>query len=437
MKKHTPPIISVDIVILGAGIAGYEAFRSLSNRLRRKRINKTILIIDKNNYFTFVPMLHEAATGSIEPTHCAIPLRELVHGTPHTFLKASVLSVHPEKSIVETSKGAVEFGTCIIALGSTNNYYNIPGANEHTYSVRTLEAAIKLKHDFISLLDNACKDTISVSVVGGGYTGVEVAGQYSDLVHHDLKKLYPEKQITVHLIQGADTILLGMSQKVQTTVYNKLKKDGVEIHLNSQVTAVTPTTIKLSDDSVIESDLTIWTAGFGNVGTCLLGDNYCERGRIVVNGHLQLPNHPNIYAIGDISLVKDPEHAIPSPQLAEAAHKQGEYVGKHLVARLRNRAIPFFSFKSKGTLMPVGDWYGVAEVGPFIFFGKFAWWLRRTVYVMFMPGIIRKLRIVIDWTLHTFSFRHFINTEESKEMKEATKRQQVTLSVDEPVQTKK
>jgi len=118
--------------------------------------------------------------------------------------------------------------------------------------------------------------------------------------------------------------------------------------------------------------------------------------------------------IGDVSCITDGNQKISNPQLAEAAHKQGQYVPRHLVAKLRNKKYKKFIFKAKGALMPVGDWYGVAVIGPFTLFGRLAWWIRRTVYLLFIPGIQRKLRIVFDWTLHSFGFRHFINVTDEK-----------------------
>jgi len=408
-ESHT-----TDILILGAGIGGYETFRTLSKRLKRSGLEKHITIVDQNNYFTFVPMLHEVATGSIEPTHCAIPLRELTYNTPHTFLKASVEHIDPKKKQVQTDKGILSFNDyCVIALGSTTHYFNTPGAKEYSYNVRTLEAAMRLKHDFLSMLDIYKDETLTITIVGGGYTGVEVAGQYADLANKDIAKLYPEKKIHIRIIQSGDVILPYMPKNVQERVHTRLTEQGVEIVTKEKVTGVTKGSVRLQSRGSQKSDITIWTAGFENVAPHFLHTGYNTQGRIDVTGELTMIDHPDTYAAGDIANIVNPSTRIAYPQLAEAAHLEGEYIAHHIVKRIQGKTRQkHFVFQSKGQLMPVGDWWGVAQIGPFTLFGKLAWWIRRTVYVLFMPGILRKLRIVFDWTIHSFGFRDFIHVEQ-------------------------
>lgn len=185
--------IKTDVVIVGAGIGGYETFRTLTKFLKRSHIKKQILIIDQNNYFTFTPMLHEVASGSIEPQHATLPLRELVYKTPHQFLKARVEKIDPERKIIFTSQGQITYEFCVVGLGSGVNYFNTKGAEEFCYGVRTLSKAIKLHEDIFQALENSSQEEIIFTIIGGGFTGVEVAGQFMHLVNHDLKKLYPTK----------------------------------------------------------------------------------------------------------------------------------------------------------------------------------------------------------------------------------------------------
>ena len=408
--------METDILILGAGIGGYETFRTLSKSIKRKKLKKRITIVDQNNYFTFVPMLHEVATGSIEPTHCAIPLRALVAGSPHRFVQARVEHIDPDARAVQTSMGTITYSeACVIALGSTTNYFGTPGAKEHTYNVRTLEAAMELKHDFLSMLDSCDTDELHITIVGGGYTGVEVAGQYCDLVHKDLKKLYPEKTIGIRIVQSGDNVLPHMSKHVQKKVCARLMDEGVDIITGDRVTGVGKKHIVLKSGQTLDSDITIWTAGFANLGPTYLDSGFNDRGRINVTGELTMPDYDDVYAVGDIANITDPDTNIAYPQLAEAAHLEGEYIAHHIVRGLQGKKTKRFVFRSKGQLMPVGDWWGVAELGPITLFGKLAWWIRRTVYVMFMPGTLRKLRIIFDWTVHSFGYRDFINVHTKKQ----------------------
>ncbi len=403
-----------DIVILGAGIGGYEAYRTLKKQLKQVAVDAHITIVDQNNYFTFIPLLHEVATGSVEPTHASIPLRELVYNTPHTFINASVERVDHEKKQVRTSRGIIEFKYCIIALGSEVNFYGVPGAREYTHQVRTLEDALDLKYALVEEMEHDEKEECIITIVGGGFVGVEIAGQYGMLKNGDLKKLYPHKKLIVRVIEPNSTILGSLKPGVQKHVHERLEKLGVEFRFNTSVIEVTKDAVVLKNGERLESDITVWSAGFANLGEELVGKERCDRGRIKVDEYLRVTGQESCYAIGDIACALDGVTGKPYVQLAEAAHKAGHYVGRHLAATLAGRSYEKFVFKSKGQLMPVGDWYGVAIFNSFTFYGWFAWWLRRTVYLMYMPGVLRKLRIMIDWTVHSFGFGHFILIEKNQ-----------------------
>jgi len=403
---------TTDIVILGAGIGGFETFRSLNKLLRRYKIDAHITIIDQNNYFTFVPLLHEVATGFIGPTHCAVPLREIVYRTPHTFVNARVTRVDQDNKQIHTTSGMIDYTYCVIALGSAINYYDIPGAREYAHHVRTLDAALHLKDAFVQTIESCSTRDMSITIVGGGYTGVEIAGQYASLKKRDIACLYPDIDLHIRIIQPGDCILAHMPEKVRARVTARLEKMRVEIILDDHVTKVESTSVTTTKHTY-HSDLTIWTAGFENIGPDYVDERVCERGRIKVNEHLILEQDDACYAVGDIACATNLQSTIPYPQLAEAAHKGAQHVARHIASRYTKKSIKPFSFESKGELMPVGDWYGVAMIGPITLYGRFAWWLRRTVYVLFMPGILRKLRIVFDWTMHSFGFCHFIKVDRS------------------------
>lgn len=402
--------LKTDILILGAGIGGYETFRSLARRLKRAGLRKKITIVDQNNYFTFVPMLHEAAAGSIEPHHCAIPLRELTAGTPHEFLKARLEKIIPEKKRAITNMGEIAYDYCVVALGSGVNYFGVPGADKYTHHVRSLMGAMRLHHDFIELLEHTHKKNIALTVVGGGYTGVEVAGQFSDFVRKDLKKLYPDTTVSVSLIETGGLVLKYMPERVRRHVTQRLKKMGVRLLLKTKVNRVEKDRLIISRGAPIQSDITIWTTGFRNLAENFLKSECTTNCRVPVTNSLTFTKDSSLYAVGDTMYLLSPDSDIPYPQLAEAAHKEGQYVARHLVRRLQGKKTRPFTFKPKGTLMPVGDWWGVMALlgGKIILFGPVAWWIRRTVYLFFMPGLIRKIKIAFDWTLHGLGFRYIL-----------------------------
>lgn len=408
--------IQTDILILGAGIGGHKTFRTLQKLLRRYGLKKQITIVDRNNYFTFVPLLHEVAGGAVEPGHSAIPLREVVSGTPHQFICAEINTVDPATRTVSTSEGEISYEYCVLALGSGVNFFGVPGAAEHCYTVRTLQAAMHLRETIIKKLEDT-RDATTINVVGGGFSGVEVAGQLAYLIKRDFKKLYPNDQITIGLIELGKTVVPQTLPKAQQIIKQRLNKMGVVLHLETQVKEVAADSILLGDGSRIRSDITIWCAGVGNVAEQFLPKEYCERGRLPVTEFLTASKTDSLYGVGDVILGHNAGSEIFFPQLGEAADYEGEYVAGHIANRLRGKPTKPFFFRSKGILMPIGDRYGVAVFGKVVLSGLPAWWLRRTVYVMFMPGFLFKLQLIFDWTLRLFGFSYIISTEPNKKNK--------------------
>ncbi len=410
VEAHALPITKTDILILGAGIGGYEAFRTLNKHLRRAGLRKTITIVDQNNYFTFTPLLHEVAAGSVEAAHATIPLRELTYKTPHHFVRARVQKVLPAENKVVTTIGEITYEYCVIALGSGVNFFNIPGAEKNSYTVRTLTEAMRLRSDLMAKVDS-CQTNVDLTIVGGGYTGVEVAGQLQDLIITDIKKLYPEKKVTMSLVQSGPTLVPMLAKDVQAAITKRLTKMGVALLFNSGVKKVNESSVLLSDGTERPSDLTVWCAGFSSIADEFMPSGTCERGRVGVTHFLNHPDFANLYGVGDIICGKNEGEEMMYPQLGEAAHRQGEYVGRHIVAAMGGKKLKPFYFKSLGTIMPIGDGYGIVAFKHLRLFGWFAWWIRRTVYVAFMPGLTRKIKIVVDWTLRLFGFSDILDVE--------------------------
>jgi NADH dehydrogenase len=405
MKKT---IIETDILILGAGIGGYETFRTLSKELKKNRLPQKITIVDQNNFFTFTPMLHEVASGAIEPSHCTVSLRELVYTTPHEFIKSRVTKIDPTKKMVATEAGSIHYTYLVIGLGSGVNYFNTPGAAENSYNVRTLVAAMKLRHDIVAAFE-ANQEPLTISIIGGGYTGIETASQLLHLFQHDLTKLYPGVKAHIRVVEAGNTILSTLPNQVQQTIKAYLMARGIEFILAKPVKSVEKNSITFTDGTELSSTITVWCAGVKNQADSYLPSEFQEKGRLPVNQYLQLTTDESVYVVGDMALFKNQDSEIPVPQLGESAHQEGRYVAKKIANTLKKRTTKPFAFRSLGMLIPVGDWYGVLIAGNFVLFGALAWWIRRTAYLLFMPGLLRKLKIIVDWTLHSLSFRYIIN----------------------------
>lgn len=402
-----------DILILGAGIGGYETYRSLNRLLAWHGLNKTITIVDEHNYFTFAPLLHEVASGSVEPSHCTFSLTEMVYKTPHQFIKATVKKVNAEQKTVETSAGTIAYSYCVMALGSGVHFFGTPGADKYAYTVRTLPKAMELRENLIDHLETKPKK-INLTVVGGGYSGVEVAGQMAYLRQHTVEKLYPDTKLHIRIVEATATVTPQLPLRAQRKITKRLKKLGVDLLFNAKVAKLEKDEIHLESGKSLPSDFTIWCAGIHNLADCFMHERDCEKNRLPVTKFLNHEHYPEFYGVGDIILGFNDGSDQPFPQLGEAAHKQGEYVASHIIAKLRNKSIEPFHFSSFGTLMPIGERYGVAIMGKFVFSGLLAWWLRRMAYILFMPGFLRKLNLMIDWTLRLFSFSYIIDMDRRK-----------------------
>lgn len=387
-----------NILILGGGIGGFETYRSLAARLAGSSINKKITLIDKNGYFTFIPLLHEVATGTIGANHTTISLPELLKNTPHEFIQASVQSIDPEKKKVTTGKEIIAYDYCVVALGSTVNYFGIQGAEENALPVRTYTDALTLQKKIYDILTVSLTEPITINIIGGGFTGIEIAGQVHDSIKKFVKANKTGRPIQLNVIEGMKTILGPLPPKVQSTISAVLTKWRVKIYTGKLVARVNPDSIILEDGTIIHNSLAIWSGGVKNVAEPLLPGGYTEKGRIITTQYLTHPQSDSLYAVGDIALAKNSQGQ-PIPQLGEVAHKEGEYVAKHIVASIKGKTISPFTFSSKGMLIPLGSRFGAAVIGRFVFFGTLAWYLRRVVYLLFVPGWKNKWHIALDWTL--------------------------------------
>ena len=403
MKK-----IQTDIVILGVGIGGYEAFRTLSALLKKNKINKKILLVDQNSFFTFTPLLHEVASGDVNPTHATISIRELIYKTDHSFLKARVKKILPNKKQIITDNGVVNYDQCITSLGSGVNYFGTPGAKQYTYNVKTAKEALSLKKNFFALLDKPKKE-INLVVVGGGFTGVEVAMQFCDFIKKEAKLIYKEKHLSITIIESGNKLTKFLPEKARNIITDHAKEMGITVITNTRVSKVEKSSVTLNNGKQIKSDITIWSTGCKNIAKELLTNKWLDKDRIPVNKYLQHKNEKSFYAIGDIALSYSGKDGACAPQLGEVAYHQGNYVAHHIINSIKNKKTKPFKFISRGTLIPIGEWHGIAIFNNIVISGKIAWWLRRTAYLLFLPGIMRKLQIVSDWSLRSIGFRPVIN----------------------------
>lgn len=274
--------------------------------------------------------------------------------------------------------------------------------------------AVKLRQVVIDSFENATRmprgpereAALHFVIVGGGYTGIETAGQLAELFRKDFKKLYSEisiEETKVTLVQGGKRILPILSEESSAKAQFRLEELGVNVQLGHRVKEVTKKAAILDNDEEIRSDHIIWASGVMARGAEFFDESILERGRIKVNDTMQLPSHKEVFVIGDMSAVVDEEG--PHPQTAQVAVQQAKVCADNIFRLVHNEPLQSFRYTHKGDLIPIGDRWAIAEIGPFKFSGFVAWWLRRTVYLQGIFSKKDKLRVIIDWTLNLFSSR--------------------------------
>ncbi len=396
------------VVILGGGFGGVECYRKLTS-IAGKKVR--ITLINRNNYSLFTPMLHEVATGSISRKDIVQPLREFVKCCHNRFIEAEVTGIDVKKKIVKTNVKDVEYDFLVVALGSTTNFFNCEGAKECAFPLKNMDDAIRLRNHILEQYEKAAvtedkkerEERTSFVIVGGGLTGVEMAGQLADFIH-EMRELYPEipKSVPkITLVHAGERILPRLAPVSSRKAKKVLSKKGVDCELENRVVRLTPKVVELKDGTKIKTRTTIWATGIksslpGILPAALLSD----RGLIEVQNDLTCPEYPEIFGVGDV-VAWIGEKANP-PSTAQAATQAGNIAAQNIVATIKKKDKKAFEFKSKGDLVPIGDWYGVAEIGRIKFGGKLAWWMRRTIFIQRLWSWTNRLRVVIDWTFNIF-----------------------------------
>ena len=399
------------IVILGGGFGGVYTAIHLERLLARDNTVE-ICLVSRDNFFLFTPMLHEIAASDLEITNIVNPLRKMLRKVE--VLVGDVDQIDLPNKRVLVSHGyrnhslQIDYDHLVIALGSITNFYDIPGLADLAISMKSLRDAIQLRAKIIRDLEEANSNPadrqslLSFVVAGGGFAGVETVAALNDFVREALP-FYPnlsEDMLRVMLVHSGSVILPELGESLGRHAQKVLARRGVRILLNTRVKSVTENKVLLAYRVPIPCSTLVWTAG--TVPSPLISLLPCakERGRIVVNQFLQVPDWPDVWAVGDCAFVPDirnPGNA--HPPTAQHAIREGKVVAQNIAAALLGRPLRLFSFRTIGLLASIGRRTGVARIFGFNFSGFFAWWMWRTIYLSKLPGLDKKVRVAFDWTL--------------------------------------
>ena len=401
------------IVILGGGFGGLYTYKSLCKQFSDDEVD--ITIVNRNNYFLFTPLLHEVATGSIGHNQVVESLRQVIYKN-HTHLHiAELLSVDCEKQIVKTTIEEIPYDILVLALGATTNFFNSPGAEEHTLVLKDLADAIKLRTTFIESFEKASEMTneedrkreLSFAIVGGGATGVEIVSETIELFMDTFVKYYRDSikpsDISLYLINRDPEILMPFHQSLRKSALEVLEKKGVKVMLNTGVKEVKPDGLVLADDKVLSVKHVVWTAGVKPNAPMFTHPVTTDKGgRIVVNESLQIPNCPNVFVVGDMASFMPTGAERPLPMLAQVATRQGEHTGMNIKKLVDGKPLVPFKYKSLGELASLGRGHAVANIFGLKFQGFIAWFIWRTIYLFKFLSGAKRLKIAMDWTMNLF-----------------------------------
>jgi NADH dehydrogenase len=403
-NKTQKPAVIPHVVILGAGFGGMQAAKALG------KLPVEVTVIDRNNYHLFQPMLYQVATANLSPSDIAIPIRAMLADQQNTgVLMAEVTGIGTqEQQVLLEDNHAIHYDYLVIATGATSNYFGHPQWQHYAPGMKTLDDAINVRRVVLSAFEKAeCepdeekqKALLTFVLVGGGPTGVELAGAIAELAHQSLRGNFRHintGMTRIVLVEGKSRVMPEFPVSLTRKAQKKLEAMGVELRLGVHVEQVSVGSVEIGNEHV-QTDNVIWTAGVkaSPAGQWLHAD-VDHDGRVKVQDDLTVPGHPNIFVIGDTALAtqKNGKHL---PGLAPVAMQEGSYVAEVIGERIASgeKRAPFHYF-NKGTMATVGRSFGVVDSGPFRFTGLLAWFTWLVVHILFLIGFRNRVLVAFQY----------------------------------------
>lgn len=393
------------VVVIGAGFGGMQAAQSLA------KSGADVLLIDRNNYSTFVPLLYQVAAAQIEPEVIAYPVRTILRRSPRTqFLKANVSRVDFARQVVETDSTNIPYDYLVMATGSQTQYLGVPGASENAFALRTLEQAVALRNHILSRFEQASqtpnplqrRQLLTFVIVGGGPTGIEMAGTLAEL-KNAVKRDYPTvapNEVQIVLVQSGDSLLGNLPGRLGRYAARKLSRLGVKAVFQTRVNLVTQQTVEFQDGSCLPTTTVVWAAGLeAATPETAVAPPTARKRKVKVRPTLQLIDHDNVYAIGDLAYAE--QNGKPLTGVAPEALQQGVAVARNISRQLKGKSPEPFSYLNKGRLAIIGGYAGVGKVGPFLLTGFLPWLMWLSVHLVYLPGFRSRLLVLLSW-LHGY-----------------------------------
>lgn len=391
------------IVIIGGGFAGLE----MAKKIDKKQYQ--VVLLDKNNYYQFQPLFYQVASAGLEPSSISYPLRKMFQKqSSFHFRMCEAKQVIPKENKLETSIGYIIYDYLVIATGCDTNYFGNDSLKETTFALKTVSESLLLRNRILMSFEQAVdahndeelQETLSFVIVGGGATGVELAGALADMKKSILPKDYPEidfNKMSIHLVDASPRLLAAMSEIASEKAAQTLKDRDVILHQNVSVKSYSEPIVELSNGTCLKSYNVIWVAGVKANSLAGLEETSYNRGRIAIDEYNQVAGHDNIFAIGDTSLLISDTTPKGHPQVAQVAIQMAKCLAKNLNGKLKGKTPTKFVYSDRGSLATIGRNAAVADLGKFRFGGRVAWWLWLWVHILSIVGMRNRISVFIDW----------------------------------------
>ncbi|MTA56958.1 MAG: hypothetical protein F2548_03280 [Actinobacteria bacterium] len=379
-----------------------------------------VTVVDRHNYQTFLPLLYQVSTAGLAADHVAYPIRGALRKTPVKFRMGSPISIdHKNKEVKLDSSELLKFDHLIVALGSVTADFGIPGVSEFTLGMKSVAEALNIRAEIMRRFEDLCRfedeTKLSITVIGGGPTGVEMAGAIAELIRGPLKsdQAQAASHISISLIEAGPRLLPPFAPSLSARTKKDLEKLGVKVLLNAAVQEVEHRKIKLKDGSTIASEITIWAAGVkGNDVIAQL--NLPTTGtRVAVEPTMQVKNYPYIWALGDIAASVD-KNGNQLPMVAPVAIQQGKFIAKQIARVSKSQKLASFKYLDKGSMATIGRNKAVVQVKGIKISGALAWLIWLWLHLFYLLGGRNKIGTMADWTWNYLTFdrgnRHIMDS---------------------------
>ena len=392
------------VVIVGGGFAGLNCVKQL------KRANLEVILIDKSNHHLFQPLLYQVATAALSPADIAMPLREVVCDQKNTtVIMGHVASIDKERQLVIMQNGEeIQFDYLVLGVGARHSYFGNDQWEKLAPGLKTIEDALNIRERILLSFEKAerldsindARSYLNFAIIGGGPTGVEMAGSIAEIAHktmmQNFRRIKPEKS-RIYLIEGASRVLPPFPESLSKRARRDLESMGVKVITDKIVTNITEEGIYIGDDFIAAKNV-IWAAGNQAAPVLKTLDTELDRaGRVVVEPDLSIPGHPNIFVLGDAAAAKD-KKGNPLPGIAPVAIQQGGYVGK-LLKRQHKPRKPFKYF-DKGSMATIGTAKAVGYMGKLRLTGWIAWIGWAFLHVAYLVGFRNRFSVSLQWFFH-------------------------------------